>query len=87
MKRDSSDTTEWPGEEIQRLQFFLRSGNSFVVDGVEDWGMRHLDGRVHSLRLVQKTDPRYAKLIVDSIDLAQIEAVVILPASDPGAAP
>lgn len=81
-----NSTTQWPGEEIQRLQFFLRSGNSFVVDGVEDWGMKCRGGRVESLRLTQKTASSYSRLLLDTIDLDQIEAVVILPAIGPGEA-
>jgi hypothetical protein len=66
--------------EHTRLKFLLRSGNSIMVDGVLGWEMKHLEGRVISLTLKQSLDPRFARVIVDSIDLAQIEAVVILPA-------
>lgn len=71
--------SQMPCEEIQRLQFLMRSGNSFIVDGVTNWSMKHREGRVVSLTLRQFMEERYARLIVDSIDLAQIEAVVILP--------
>lgn len=80
----ASDKTEYPGEETQRLKFLMRSGNFFMVDGVLDWRMSHIANRVASLTLRQSLDPKYARVIVDSIDISQIEAVVILPATGPG---
>ncbi|SFJ68839.1 hypothetical protein [Methylobacterium brachiatum] len=73
-----------PAADVQRLKFLLRSGNAFMVDGVLDWGMKHLRGRVIGLMLKQATDAKYARVVVDSIDLSQIEAVVLLPAAGPG---
>lgn len=80
----AEEKSEYPGEEIQRLKFLMRSGNAFMVDGVTHWDLKHLRGRCVELRLEQLTDPKYARVLVESIDLSQIEAVVILPASGPG---
>ncbi len=74
---------EMPGEPVQRLKFLMRSGNFFMIDGVTNWSMKHLNGRTISLTLTQMMDSKYARVVVDSIDLSQIEAVVLLPA-DPG---
>lgn len=76
----AEETNETPAApEVFRLKFLMRSGNFFMIDGVLDWSMRHLEGRTIGLTLKQSTDPRYARVVVDSIDLSQIEAVVLLP--------
>jgi hypothetical protein len=80
----SGEKIEYLGEEIQRLKFLMRSGNFFMVDGVHSWSMRHQGNRVVGLTLKQSLEAQYARVIVESIDLDQIEAVVILPASGPG---
>ncbi len=65
---------------LQRLKFLMRSGNAFMVDGVVDWDIEgDRAGRITSLQLEQSKDPRYARVVVETIDLAQIEAVVLLP--------
>lgn len=75
----AEEKTHYPVEPIQRLQFLMKSGNSFTIDGVEDWGMRHEGNRIVSLRLKQSLAAEYARVIVESIDLTQIEAIVVLP--------
>jgi hypothetical protein len=67
--------TEKPG----RLQIFMRSGNSFVLDGVTDWKLTTRGDRVVGIHLVQKAGSEFTRLIVNSIDLAQIEAILDLP--------
>jgi hypothetical protein len=70
--------------DVMRLKFLMRSGNAFMVDGVIESEGKWENGRCKELRLKQSTDPKYASVLVPSIDLSQIEAVVILPASGPG---
>lgn len=62
-----------------RLQVFLRSGNSFVLDGVMDWKVTSRENRTVGIWLRQLTDDAYTRLIVGSLDLDQIEAVLMLP--------
>lgn len=69
-------------QETERLQFFMRSGNSFILDGVLDWEMKTCATGVSSLTLSQVAAGKATRLIVKSIDMAQIEAVLTLPALD-----
>jgi hypothetical protein len=80
----SAQTNAYPGAPIERLKFLMRSGNAFMVDGVTHWDMKHLNGRCIELTLEQLSDSKYARVLVESIDLGQIEAVVLLPVSEPG---
>lgn len=80
----ADDSPAAPAPEVMRLKFLMRSGNAFMVDGVIESDGKWENGRCKELRLKQSTDPKYASVLVQSIDLSQIEAVVILPASGPG---
>ena len=71
--------TTKPPVQYQRLKIYLRSGNALMIDGVIGWSMTHREGRTVSLNLTQSTDPQFARVVVESIDLSQIEAVVVLP--------
>jgi hypothetical protein len=59
------------------LKFYMKSGNSFVIDKVTDWNLQTgvtVDAIV-SLSITQSPSAKN-KLLVKSISLAQIEAIV-----------
>ena len=56
------------------LTFYMKSGNSIVIDGVTEWSIKTSGGSVTSVTLTQRHDKR--KLILSTLNLDQIEAVV-----------
>lgn len=72
--------------EPTRMKFLLRSGNAFMVDGVVDWTIKRapVTGRIVEVELHQLEDPRFARVIMETLDIAQIEGVLILPPNGPG---
>lgn len=77
--------------EVQtfRLQFYMKSGNNFIVNGVTEYCSASRNGSIVRISLKQKNDPRFSRLDIESLDLRAVEAVVILPieASDPVPSP
>ena len=64
-------------ETQDTLRFYLKSGNSFVIDGVTHWSIENVGDAITAVRIAQAKDAK-AKLLVRSIDLSQIEAVVVV---------
>lgn len=64
---------------VYRLQIFLRSGNSIVLDGVTGYTFDTTGNTIARFSLVQKTSQRNSYLLISTLDLSQIEAVVRLP--------
>lgn len=75
-----------PPADPQRLKFLMRSGNDFMIDGVLEFELERspVTDRVVRVKMVQLTNPKYARLMVETLDIAQIEAVLILPPNGPG---
>ncbi|AWN47119.1 hypothetical protein DK419_13015 [Methylobacterium terrae] len=71
---------------VAKLQFFLRSGGSFVIDGVEEWKIGSDGNSIASLELRQQNKPGQTVLQIPGIALSEIAAIVRLPLSEPGAA-
>ena len=65
-----------PRPKMETLQFFMRSGNSFVIDNVTDWNCKYRGDTIVELSITQHC-PR-SKLLVQSVALGQIEAIVRL---------
>jgi hypothetical protein len=59
------------------LKFYMKSGNSFVIDQVTDWNIQAgvSTENIVSLSITQRPTAKN-KLIVQSIVLSQIEAIV-----------
>lgn len=77
---DLAPGAEQAAPELQRLKFLMRSGNSFMVDGVTGFDVwTDALGRIIQMKLQQVDDPKFARVFTATVDLAQIEAVVRLP--------
>ena len=59
------------------LKFYMKSGNSFVIDQVTDWNIQAgaSTENIVSLSITQRSTAKN-RLIVQSIVLSQIEAIV-----------
>ncbi len=64
---------------VAKLQFFLRSGGSFVIDGVEEWKIGSDGNSIASLELRQQNAPDQTVLQMPGIALSEIAAIVRLP--------
>ena len=69
------------GPRLYRLQFFMRSGNQFILDGVESYEIENRGDEIFRLHLKQKGSRN--RLLVKTIALAQIEAIVVLSGKTP----
>jgi hypothetical protein len=81
MSDATTSETENHDQPVVRLQFLLKSGNSFVIDGVTDWEMDLSENKLARIRLVQRADAQFTRLVVESLVLNQVEAVLTLPSS------
>ena len=74
--------TTKPPVQHQRLKIYLRSGNALMIDGVLSYQMKlaPITNRIAEIEIVQDDAPQFARLLVQTLDLSQIEAVVELPA-------
>jgi hypothetical protein len=61
--------------KIHDVQIFMKSGNSFVLDKVHELSMDYTGGSVSSFKLNQSVRAK-SKLMVQTIELSQIEAVI-----------
>ena len=68
----------WEPKPKTRLEIYMKSGNVIEIDGVTDWKTRtNLNEGMEYLMITQSSYAKY-KLIVTTIDLKQIEAIVLL---------
>lgn len=66
--------------DISRLQFMMKSGNSFILDGVHDYKISAGSNGITSITLSQIADGSKTRLLINTLDLSQVEAVLELPA-------
>lgn len=62
-----------PKEEF--IDLYMKSGHKITIDRVLDWGIKATGNEITYLKLTQHKNA-LEKLIVNSINLAQIESIV-----------
>lgn len=64
-----------------RLQFFLRSGNSFIIDRVTDFDVTvaAVTKKMTGFGIEQSFGPHGTKLFIQTLQPADVEAVLVLP--------
>jgi hypothetical protein len=63
-------------EKFFKLTFFMKSGNSFSINGVTDYKYEKTYEGTTTLSITQVERSPLCNLILPSIDLKQIEAVI-----------
>lgn len=61
--------------KLHDVQISMKSGNSFVLDRVKSLNMEYTGGSISSFRLDQSLKAT-SRLVVQTIELSQIEAVI-----------
>jgi len=60
-----------------KIEIFMKSGNILKCTGVKDWSLKYNNEQITSLTIeYKKLRLPCKKLIIQSIDLKQIEAIV-----------
>lgn len=67
-------------ESLEKLTFYMKSGNSFSVAGVMSWEVSEMGGKFSAIKLLQKTDRK--RLIIATLDLGSVEAMTTEPVKD-----